>query len=320
MKKLYIIIIVLIYSCAAMQESYAFWIWTPKSNKFVNPKHVAKDTPEEQYEWAMKFFKEKDYKRSAEEFGRLSTYFKESDLAPDAQYYAGVSYEKAGKPYPAFVAYQKTVDMYPFTKRLKEIIEKEYDLGRLFYEKHSGKLMGKEIMTDLDRAVEIFNKVRENAPFGEYADKAQFMVAECHKKSGQYGEAAKAFQKMIEEYPRSNLMDSAIYEVAQCTYLASLSPDYDQELTDVAIKEFKGIAEENVGSSVSDEARAAVTMLENRKAESIFNTAEFYKRQKKYKSAVIYYREVLEKYPYSPISEKASSAMEKAMALIKEEK
>ena len=58
MKKLYIIIIVLIYSCAAMQESYAFWIWTPKSNKFVNPKHVAKDTPEEQYEWAMKFFKE----------------------------------------------------------------------------------------------------------------------------------------------------------------------------------------------------------------------------------------------------------------------
>ena len=283
----------------------AFWIWTPKTKKLVNPKYAPKDTPEKQFKWAMKFFEEKDYKRSAEEFARLTIHFKESELAPEAQYYAGLSYEKAGKPYPAFLAYQKTIDLYPFTKRIDEVIEKEYNLGNELYKKHEGVLMGKEIMTDLDRAAEIFTKVRENAPFGEYADQAQFMVGECYKKSEQYGEATKTFQKLVEEYPRSKLVEKARYEVAQCTYLATLKPDYDQELTDEAIKEFKKIAEREKGLALSEDAKKAIALLEKRKAESLFNTAKFYERQKHYKSAAIYYKEILKQYPKTSFGEEA---------------
>jgi len=299
MKKEFFILIALISGLIFSCEAEGFWVWTPDSNKFVNPKYAPKDTPEEQFKWAMEFFKDRDYKRAAEEFVRLTAHFKDSDLAPEAQYYAGLSYEKKEKYYPAFKAYQETVDIYPYTKRIDDIIEREYNIGRILYKKHSGKLMGKEIMTDLERAMEIFEKVRENAPFGEYADKAQFMIGECFKKSGQYVDAAEAFQKLQEEYPESKLADTARYEMAETRYLASLKSDYDQELTDEAIKGFESVAKSKKGISIAQKAEKKVLLLEDKKAESLFKTAKFYESQKHYKSAVIYYKDILEKYPGS---------------------
>jgi len=308
--------IIAVFICCFLfcQNAYPFWIWTPKDKKIVYPKHATKDSPEEHFNWAMGFFKEKDYKRAAEEFSRLAAYFKDSDLAPEAQYYSGRSYEAMEKYYPAFVAYQKTIDTYPFTKRNEEIIEREYDLGNRLYKKHRGLLLGKEIMTDLDRATEIFRKVKENAPFGEYGEQAQFMVGECYKKSEQYNEAMKEFQRLVDEYPRSRLAGKARYEAAQCTYLASLKPDYDQELTDDAIKEFRRIAQVREGLSLSEEAEERISMLEEKKAQSLFNTAKFYERQRHYKSAAIYYEEIVNRYP---ASSPAVSAGEK-LALMKE--
>ena len=302
MKKYTLILLILIYTVGLSPEAFAFWIWSPKTKKLVNPKHVAKDTPEEQFKWAMKLYNAEEYKRAAEEFSRLATAFKDSDLAPEAQYYAGKSYEEGGKPYPAFLAYQKVIDIYPFTKRIDEIIEWEYDIGQVFYAKNTGKLMGVELMPDFERSIEIFSKVRDNAPFGDYAPKAQFMIGLSHKKVEQYTEAIKAFQKLADEYQRSNFYDKATYEVAQCTYLASLKSDYDQELTDEAIKEFKTIVESRKGLDISKDAEEAVSILEERKAKSLFKTAKFYERQKQYRSAVVYYEEILEKYPKSSFS------------------
>ena len=286
-------------------EAQAFWVWTPKLNKFINAKKLPKDTPQEQFKHAMKLFEKKEYKLAAEEFTILTKHFKDSHLAPEAQYYAGRSYEEQGKAYPAFQAYQKTVDTYPFTKRIDEIIEKEYNLGNVLYKKHLGKLMGKEIMTDLERAAEIFEKAKENAPFGEYADKAQFRIGECYKKSEQYNEAVKAFRKLMDEYPKSPLSEKAEYEIAQCAYLASLKSDYDQELTDDAIEGFEKIAKDRDGLLLSGQAPETIFLLEEKKAENLFKTAQFYESQKHYKSAAIYYEEILEKYPRSSFGDPA---------------
>ena len=317
MKKSFFILITVILLCLySSQAVYAFWIWTPKTKKLVNPKNAVKDTPEEQFKWATKLYEQEDYKRAAEEFASLAKHFKESDLAPEAQYHAGLSYEKAGKPYPAFKAYQKTIDLYPFTKRIDDIIKREYDIGQQLYKKHAATLMGKELMTELDRAVEIFETIRKNSPFGDYSDKAQFMVAMCYKKSEQYTEAISAFQALVTEYRDSPLYDKARYEIAQCTYLASLNPDYDQELTDEAIKEFRAIADSREGLAIAEDAERAIATLKDRKAASLYKTAEFYERQKHYKSAEIYYNEVLSKYPDSS----SSDAARERLAILEEMK
>ena len=309
MRKSTVILFSLLFCVILCQGAYAFWVWTPKSQKFVNPKYSAKDTPEEQFKWAMGFFEAKEYERAAEEFAGLTTHFKDSLLAPEAQYYAGRSYEALVKPYPAFLAYQKMIDVYPFAKRIDEIMEREYNLGRVLFRKYSGKLMGTELMTDLDRASEIFRKVRENAPFGKYADKAQFMIGQCSKKAGLYSEAIDAFQKVIDEYPESELIDKAKYEIAQSAYLASSRPDYDQELTDEAIENFKTITETTSDRAISEQAEVAILSLQDKKAESLFKSAKFYESQKRYRSACVYYKEIVKKYPRSSFSELAAEEL-----------
>ncbi|MCQ9206581.1 MAG: outer membrane protein assembly factor BamD [Omnitrophica bacterium] len=318
MKTIFAIVMCISCSVIFTSKADAFWVWTPKTNKFVNPKKAAKDTPEGQFKWAMRFFKDKDYKRAAEEFASLTAQFKDSHLAPEAQYYVGRAYEAAGKYYPAFQAYQKTVGAYPFTERIDEIIRREYDIGIVLYRKHRGTFMGKEIMTDLDRAVEIFDKVKNNAPFGEYAAKAQFMIGECYKKSEQYDQAAEAYQKMLDEYPKSVFAVKAKYEAAQAVYLASLKSDYDQERTDLAIKEFKEVAKDYKGLPVSNEASVAIALLEDRKAESLFKTAKFYESQKHYKSAAIYYREILVSYPRGSFGESAREHLSSIEGFLKD--
>lgn len=111
--KNYIVTICFILTALYVQSSYAFWVWTPDTKTAINPKFIVKDSPKEQFNWAMGFFKNNDFPRAADEFMRLTQYYPDSDLAPEAQYYAGRSYEEAGKYYFAFESYQKTVDNYP---------------------------------------------------------------------------------------------------------------------------------------------------------------------------------------------------------------
>jgi len=313
--------LIVVAICAASWFTYinawGFWIWTPKSGKFLNPKFAVKDTPESQFDWAMGFFKSKDYKRAAEEFIRLVEHYKNAKLAPEAQYYAALSYQKAGKYYGAFQNYQRVIRNYPYSERAEEIIKSEYEIGEIFYNRCRGKLMGKDLMDDLGRAIEVFQSIVDTMPFSKYSDKAQYMIGLSQKKMEQFGEAANAFQKLVQEYPKSELIDKARYELAQCMYLASYKADYDQEATDEAMEEYKKYSTGITDEKLQKEADETLKMLRNKKAESAFNVAHFYERQKKYQSAGIYYKEVVNEYGDTPYGAEAQKKLDAMKPVVK---
>ncbi len=283
----------------------AFWVWTPKENTFVNPKYAAKDTPEEQFDWAMKFYKEGDFKRAADEFVRLTASYKDSDLAPEAQYYAGKSFEELGKYYFAYQNYQKTIENYPYTERMEEIVSKEYIIAGIFQNKEEPKLMDLELSLSLERAIEIYKKVVQNSPFGPYADKALFEMASCYRRSSKYSEAIDAYEKIINDHPDSSLNDEAKYEVAYTMYEASKDPEYDQENTEEALEKFERIVKTTAIPAIQEEADSMLKELKAKKARSDFGVASFYEKQKQYKSAIIYYKDIVKKYPGTSAADEA---------------
>jgi len=88
------------------REVTAYWVWTPETKKFINPKYAVKDSPKEQFNWAMSFFEAKDYQRASIEFKKLTRQYEYSSYASKSQYYMGLSYEMMGKFYTAFLNYQ----------------------------------------------------------------------------------------------------------------------------------------------------------------------------------------------------------------------
>lgn len=293
--------------CLLPANAAAYWVWTPESGKWVNPKYAVKDTPEEQFDFAIGFYKSKEYKRAIGEFQKLLRYYPKAELAPAAQYYIGRVYEEMEEYYHAFLAYQKTIDTYPFSEKVDEVVEREYKIGNLFLTGRKAKILGVALLPALDRAVEIFKKVTENAPYSKYAPMAQFKIGEAHKKAGNFNEAIVEFQKVVDNYPQSELVDDAKYEIAFCTYKASLKPHYDQTPTDVAIKQFEEFAAQEEDEELTREAEEALRDLKEKKAASIYDVAFFYERRRRYGSALIYYNEVLEKYPDTGYAVKALS-------------
>jgi len=305
-QKIVLVLLTLVISQAYIGKiALAYWIWTPQTGKFINPKYAVKETPQKQHEWAMVFFESKDYKRALVEFEKLVKNYPFAKLTSEAQFYVGLCYEETGQYYKAFENYQLVIDKYPYTERVEEIIEREYRIGNLFYSGQKAKVFGMAVLPAKDKAIEIFAKVVENAPYGEYADIAQYKLGQCYVDLRDYINAALAFKEIIENYPKSPLVDDAKYQIAMCAAHSTTGPEYNEEDTDRAIKEFKDFVRRYPDSHMEKEARQFVSKLEDQKAENSFNIAQFYEKRNNPQSAVIYYEEILTQYPESEWSTKA---------------
>lgn len=297
MKRLIFLTFVLFLAVCFTTSGYAYWIWTPKTGKFINPKWAVKDTPEDQLYWAMNFYKAEDYDRAIKEFKKLVQHFSRAKQAADAQFYVGLCYEKLGYYYEAYKAYQKTIEEYPYTQRFDEVLDREFKMAEYFYGGAKHKYMGIALYPSYDKAAEIFKKVAENAPFSKRADTALYKAGESYKKAGSYEEATLAFIKLTNDYPDSKLVDTAKFQAAYCSLKASGKPGYDPAATDQAITEFEKFVGDNPDTDFSKDAGDALNVLYSKKAEEAFNVGQFYEKQNEPESAEIYYKEIVEKYP-----------------------
>jgi outer membrane assembly lipoprotein YfiO len=303
-----ILITVLCYLAIALvaeTTAGAFWIFTPKDKKFVNPKYAVKDTPEEQFELAMRFYESGDFKRASEEFTRLTESYRDSDVAPEAQYYAARAYEEQGRYWFAYQNYKKTMINYPYTRRLDEIIERLYNIAGIVEGEETAKIMGLELSESMERSAEMYKTIVDTSPFSPYADKSLFNLGDVNRRMRKYKEAMEAYSKIISDYPDSSLVAEARYQLAFTKYEASLDPEYDQESTDQALKEFNEIAETTPVPAIAREADKVLSELRARKADSTLKIAEFYEKQGKYESAVMYYKSVRGKFEGTSAAEYA---------------
>src|SRR3989338_3294687 len=289
-----------------MKPAFAYWVWTPESGKWENPQYAAKDTPEDQIEYALSFYKGGNFKIALKEFKKLIKYYPLSKEAPTAQYYIGRIMEDIDRPYEAFKAYQKVIDLYPYTDLVDEVIEREFKIGELFSSGRKISIVGPLLKVPaIDKAIEIFKAVADNSPYGKYADKAIFNTGLAYKSISDYDNAIMTFKKLIDKYPDSNFIDSARYQLAECSKLLSLKPDYDQTPTIVAREEFEEFVNKHPQSELTDEARQIIDKLKYKEAQNAYNIGQFYEARRMPGSAAVYYRDIIRNYPETEWAQKS---------------
>jgi outer membrane protein assembly factor BamD len=293
--------------------AYSFWIWTPKTGKWVNPKNVPKDSPKAQFDFAKGFYDESKYADAIREFKKLLKAYPKSFEASEAQYYLGLVEEKQDNLYEAYQAYQRVIDKYPFSERIKEIIEKEYSIAEKFITGYKRKALGVTLPVE-NPAIEILTKVVENSTYGPLASKAEYKLGLLLKGLERYYEAEEAFNKVINNYPDSEWAEPSKFQIASCRAAVSRGPDYDQGAMQEAKQKFEEFAKEHPDAVLSKEAEANISKLKEKEAAASYNIAVFYEKQKAYQAARIYYENVMTNYSDSPWAVKALErlqAMEK---------
>lgn len=300
------LLFLLIFIFSAAGTSFAFWVWTPETNKWINPKYSVKDTPKEQFEFAMQAYEAKEFKDASNEFNKLLKHYPRSVEAPDAQFYIAKILDDQGNLFGAHKEYQKVVDRYPFSERSAEVVQRQYDIGvkLLEGERTKGKLRDALTGTDYN-VVEVFRAVIKNAPYGPLAAKAQYKIGLYLMEKQLYPEARDEFDKVINDYPTSEWVKPAQYQIAVTDAKRSSRAAYDQKVTQSAVEEFKEFVEIYPEAELSENAKAEIQKLRDKEAENNFVIAQFYEKQKQYQSAKLYYQIVVDQYPNSPWTAKS---------------
>jgi outer membrane protein assembly factor BamD (BamD/ComL family) len=303
MKRIAAIFIVL-FLLVSVSQAHAYWIWTPKTGKWVNPKNAAKSSPKEQFEFAKDFYSGKKYEDAAREFKKLLKVYPKTFEAAESQYYLGLIDDAQGNLYAAYQAYQKVIDKYPFSERIPQIIEREYKIAEAFMAGEKRKAMGIVLPVD-NPAIEIFDKVVENSTYGPLAAVAQYKLGLVLKGVLRYYEAEEAFNKVVSSYPDSEWVAPAKFQIASCRAAVSRGPEYDQGSATEAKDQFEAFVKEHPDAVLSAEAQKNIEKLNEKEAASNYNIARFYEKQKAFGAAKIYYNDVINAYPNSQWAAKA---------------
>lgn len=290
-----ILIFLVIFLSLSINAAYSYWIWTPKTGKWMNPKTAVKSTPKEQLDFAKSLYDIKNYKESKHEFQKLLKSYPKSFEAAESQYYLGLIEEAQGNLYEAYQAYQKVIDKYPFSERIQEIIEREYKIAEAFMVGEKRKAMGVTLPVE-NPAIEIFTKVIDNSTYGPLAPSAQYKLGLVLKSLARYYEAEEAFNKVISNYPDSEWAEAARFQIASCRAVVSRGPDYDQGATKEAKERFEEFVMEHPDAILSREAEKNIEQLKEKESESNYNIARFYEKQKANEAAKIYYNDIIKNY------------------------
>jgi len=282
----------------------AYWIWTPKTGKWVNPKHAAKSTPKEQFDYAKSFYEAKKYQDAEREFKKLIKAYGKTREAAESQYLLGLIEEEQGRYYEAYQAYQKVIDKYPFFEKIQEVIGREYNIAELFMSGEKRKALGIQLPVE-NPAIEILGKVVENSTYGPLASKAQYKLGLVLKEIGRHYEAEEAFNKVLTNYPDSEWSEPAKFQIANVRAMTSRGSDYDQGAAKEAKDKFEEFVKEYPDAVLSKKAEESIGQLKEKEAESHYNIARFYEKQQAFDSAKIYYEDVISNYPRSPWAVKA---------------
>ncbi len=134
-----------------------------------------------------------------------------------------------------------------------------------------------------EEARETFGRLTDNYPNSEMIDEAKYQVAECLYNDRQYQEALEAYGRVLRDHPGSRYAEDALYNVAWCQFQLNLEDEAMATLQEVVRRFPQG----DYG------------------ADAQFTIGDYYYNNKDYDRAKEAYQKILDLFPDSPRAQQA---------------
>lgn len=260
-------------------------------------------------------------KRALASYRTVVKRYPKSDVAAHAQFRVAQLTQQLGDANKAFSEYQKLIAKYPKSTDFEGAIEGQFNIAKLYLDGKRLELFGVPTLPSMVKAEEMFTTVITNAPFSaKFASAAQFNIGQARERQGDYKRAIEAYQKIIDDYPYSDMADDAQYQIGYVYMKASRSGEYDQSASIKAHEAFEDFIYRYPNSEKVAQAKQNMQGLGAKQTDSSFNVAQFYDKQKNYKAAAIYYNEVIRTEPDSENGKTAKARLEALKTMVGEDK
>lgn len=146
------------------------------------------------------------------------------------------------------------------------------------------------------KAILEYEQLLSEFPSQEIAEQAEFSLAHCRMMMGEYDLAIQGFEGFIDSYPRSELVDNAIYLIAMSYVEQSPRPQRDQTKTAKALDELYLLLREYPESDVRSEAEEQIAGCRSRLAEKDYRSGRLYLKLRYNEAARVYFDSVISEY------------------------
>ncbi len=237
-------------------------------------------------------------RKARKQYNALVRKWHESPEAVHAQYSYAKLLEEKGKYKKAFDEYQYMAIFYAGRFNHTDLLTKQMSLAdKTRVERHIRFLLLKGITSPGD-AIPMYEKIIKNAPEWEHADEALFNIASIKEELGDYSLARDSYDKLLQFYLKSELVDSASFHSAYCSYIISNKSPRDKIICRDALSAQADYLN-NYAQSKDNVAKTEKYMVElkTRLAKMYYDTALFYDKSGHLKSALIAYNDLVKKFP-----------------------
>lgn len=158
---------------------------------------------------------------------------------------------------------------------------------------------------DYSEAAETLDRLLLVFPTFEQAADAYFLMADAYYFDEQFITASSEYTRFLDRYPAHPRAPEAALGV--CRSYAALSPisQRDQTFTDQALTVCRNVVADYRGQPISQEAAELANEMRGKLARKLYENGFYYFRREFYDSSVIYFEQVVERYPETEFAPKA---------------
>lgn len=169
-----------------------------------------------------------------------------------------------------------------------------------------------------DNAITAFEKLTLELPARDsLLPRSYWYLATAHERQGDHLLAAQSYSKLVESFPDDTLSDDSALEAARSYAKLWRKPTLDPTYGETALATYNTLIGLYPTSPLLPVAQRELYDIENKFAIKNYEAGMFYFRRKAYDSAIIYFKDVLARYPNAPETRVASVRLVEAYRAIR---
>lgn len=158
---------------------------------------------------------------------------------------------------------------------------------------------------DYEMAVRFFRAVFQYGRGNEYAEDAQFRLAEAREEQGRYLLAASEYERFAQLYRSSQRVPIAQFRQAKMYFKSSPQYQLDQSDSRQAIALYQLFIERHPQHELVAQAQQDITILRGKLAQKQYDAAKLYERRDMYEAAAQTYVSLFDTYPETEWADEA---------------
>ena len=222
---------------------------------------------------------------------------------------AGQAEINRGRYWQAYGWYTKQLNEYPAGLYSQRAFHREYLIADAFLQGKKRIFLKIFRLSATDEGIEICNRVADQTPGSELAQKSLMRVGDFHYWKHDFPEATVAYDKFIRAFGSSDRAVYATLQAAKSTQYDFRDVRYDVTPLLEAQQRYEAFAQRYPSEARKEGVAQAIETIVESQAQDDFQTARYYERTHKPGPAMYYYRQVIKRFPNTQHASQAQSAL-----------